>query len=1244
MTQQKKKLHSVFLSFFLVLLLTIVLLPETSAAEIDPEVAAAIESQGSAEVIVFVDAPLSEETQLLLNQEEYISGQDMQVLKKALKEKKKNIQKQQQNVLRQMNIVEETNIDSELSSAALESQDIDMVLEEKYSYINAFSGTLTREGYEKLLHDEHVTGIYKNEEVKLLLDTATGFVNAPFSQTISISGSTINGSGIGICVVDTGVDTTHPSLQGTIVDQYCYCSQGTGCCPNGKTEDTSAADDNGHGTAVIGTIASQDPSYPGVAPGAQIMVVKAFSSTGSATTGDVLSGIAKCLEKASTYNIKVFSFSFGGTTYSSTCDADPLASVANELVDLGFFVSAASGNGGESAKISSPACGTNVTAVGAVYDNGSTVPDTVPSFSNANGALDLLAPGVGICTTSISGKSSSSCASKKSGVSEETAGKNFGQYSGTSFSAPMVAGAAALVAQYKQEEANIVLSPLTINDVLTQYGTSVLDSRNGKYFPRLNIENTLRNIDAAAPEITFAAETPEDDAAVEKGATLNISITGADAVNNVSNCILNYNGSNTSMAMTSSGRTAQCSAQITAVVTSEYTIYAEDANGNRATATRSFVVSSNPPVIESYSPESTSLARIIPETQIFMLTATDSDNDTLTYTWKVDGTEVGTSTEYLFSSESYGVGTHTVIAQVHDDVSTREQVWNVSVTERHAPTATNVTITPPEAYRNVSLTCAYEYNDIDNDQENGTSMTWYKNNALQNISNTTVPVELLVVDDFWNCSVTPSDGVLEGEVAISSATIIQNRLPALSMTGTTTVYETENIVLTIEAGDSDGDPITVALNNSQFTQNGTNYTMQTTLSSAGTYTLSVTATDAYNTTTEEFSYTVTNAEDKDSDEIPDFKDEDDDNDGIFDTEDKVQGTPTLMNYVNLTIEINGSTNTTGNFTEVLPVSLLLDQTTNMTFFHNFSESNLLLNAVVFENANTSEGNILIHNLTAVNKTISIPDRNASTTAVCVYDVADPAREAITASCNGTAQYLVPCNGTITNGYSCTDSGTTYTITGLQHSGVLEMCVDNDSDGYGTGCVLGNDCNDNAATVSPAATEIADNGVDDNCDGTAYTTPVQQPVEEEEPAAATGGGGGGGPGPTTSDEGTGATETAGEATSAATAETQAENAETKQETAAEETASLGAQAAQQTNEARGTEQANSVFTLTGAAVTDLVNGDISYGSVGSAAVGIFILGGLIFGASRMFRKKKTKATIAVKEHLTDIYEGIKDLFR
>ncbi len=265
------------------------------ALEIDPAVERELSSQGYADVIVFVDAPLQTTTQQLLNQEDM----DAATLQKILLEKKTSIKKQQSNVLRQMDL------------GTTPQSHVDLVLDEKYVYISGFSGKLTKEGYEKLKHDDAVIGIYTNEKLQIMLDTATPFVRAPFAETIYFNNTQINGSGIGICVIDTGVDTTHASLQGTIVGQHCYCSQGTGCCPNGLTEDTSAEDDNGHGTGVIGTMVSQDPLYRGIAPGAQIMIIKAFNSAGSATTSDVISGIGKCLEKATEYNIKVFSFIFG---------------------------------------------------------------------------------------------------------------------------------------------------------------------------------------------------------------------------------------------------------------------------------------------------------------------------------------------------------------------------------------------------------------------------------------------------------------------------------------------------------------------------------------------------------------------------------------------------------------------------------------------------------------------------------------------------------------------------------------------------------------------------------------------------------------------------------------------------------------------------------------------------------------------------------------------------------------------
>lgn len=45
----------------------------------------------------------------------------------------------------------------------------------------------------------------------------------------------------------------------------------------------------------------------------------------------------------------------------------------------------------------------------------------------------------------------------------------------------------------------------------------------------------------------------------------------------------------------------------------------------------------------------------------------------------------------------------------------------------------------------------------------------------------------------------------------------------------------------------------------------------------------------------------------------------------------------------------------------------------------------------------------------------------------------------------------------------------------------ESCVDNDGDGYGQNCDLGQDCNDSSAAVHPGAMELCD-GIDNNCDG------------------------------------------------------------------------------------------------------------------------------------------------------------------
>jgi len=91
----------------------------------------------------------------------------------------------------------------------------------------------------------------------------------------------INGSGINVSVVDTGINASHPDLQGKVIAWKDFV--------NNKT---TPYDDNGHGTHCAGTIAGTGAggTKTGVAPGANLFGVKVFNSGGYANESDVMEG------------------------------------------------------------------------------------------------------------------------------------------------------------------------------------------------------------------------------------------------------------------------------------------------------------------------------------------------------------------------------------------------------------------------------------------------------------------------------------------------------------------------------------------------------------------------------------------------------------------------------------------------------------------------------------------------------------------------------------------------------------------------------------------------------------------------------------------------------------------------------------------------------------------------------------------------------------------------------------------
>ena len=152
--------------------------------------------------------------------------------------------------------------------------------------------------------------------------------------------STSNGDGVGIAVLDTGVDLLHADLQGT-VDAF----SAMGIYANYPNY-PSCQDDNGHGTHVAGTIAARDNSVDviGVAPKATLYCVKVLDYSGNGTDSTIMAGLDWVLDHYNSYtpNIMVVNMSLGRR---GTIDDNPaLRGLITSVVNAGITVVVSAGN------------------------------------------------------------------------------------------------------------------------------------------------------------------------------------------------------------------------------------------------------------------------------------------------------------------------------------------------------------------------------------------------------------------------------------------------------------------------------------------------------------------------------------------------------------------------------------------------------------------------------------------------------------------------------------------------------------------------------------------------------------------------------------------------------------------------------------------------------------------------------------------------------------------------------------
>jgi len=263
------------------------------------------------------------------------------------------------------------------------------------------------------------------------------------------------GNGTVVAVLDTGAQADHPDLQGRIVDFKDYVGSAS-----------VSYDDHGHGTAcatsIVGTGDASGGNFTGVAPGADLIVVKVLDEHGQGDDSDIAAGI----EYAVNNGADVISLSLGGPWDESLFLVDPTIQACREAVDSGVAVVVASGNSGPAPfSVYSPGFVDEVITVGA--SAGST---GVAAFSSRGPVLreftephglfakpDLVAPGLSV----VSGRYQSAEIAEFPIYEEGTYGPYYTQWSGTSASTAQIAGIVALL---KQEHAS--LTPLQAKTAL----------------------------------------------------------------------------------------------------------------------------------------------------------------------------------------------------------------------------------------------------------------------------------------------------------------------------------------------------------------------------------------------------------------------------------------------------------------------------------------------------------------------------------------------------------------------------------------------------------------------------------------------------------------------------------------------------------------------------------------------------------------------------------------------------------
>lgn len=401
---------------------------------------------------------------------------------------------------------------------------LDVDVERTLESIDAVAGDVPSDGAHEL-----VAAVEDGRTVnKVWLDAPLETSDADSTPQIGATNAWdlgIDGTGVTVAVLDSGIDTTHPDLDDGIV-----------ALERDFTGSGSTGDALGHGTHVASTIAgsgeASDGENRGVAPGARLLNARVLNDDGE---GDE-SWVIDAMEWAAANDADVINMSLGvrgGYTDGTDPAALAVDSVSERYDTLVTIAAGNEGNWGTPFTVTTPGTADSALTVGAVTDS-----DAIAYFSSMGPRFgdyaikpDIAAPGDGIVAARAAGT-----------TPDQPVGDSYAAMSGTSMATPHVAGAAALLKQARPDLDGEALKSVLMGSA-EPAGNSVFAEGAGRAWVPGAIEESVYATPASlsfglfgspradqTPRTQTVTYTNDSDTAVEVNLTLSVNAADGEPV------------------------------------------------------------------------------------------------------------------------------------------------------------------------------------------------------------------------------------------------------------------------------------------------------------------------------------------------------------------------------------------------------------------------------------------------------------------------------------------------------------------------------------------------------------------------------------------------------------------------------------------------------------------------------------------------------------------------------------------